>query len=135
VANNVITFLNEIALGAPDVTIQIAHLWGGGAYSGAALAAYADAMSARHPATRNMYFDVAEAALVTSQNGETKRQIASNLASKIRQIGINRILFGSDQFGGDHRKPAEAWQMFLKEVPLTNEEYATIGRNVAPYLR
>jgi predicted TIM-barrel fold metal-dependent hydrolase len=135
VAANVATLLDRIAVAAPDVTIQLAHLWGGGAYSEAALNAYADAVSSGHPATRNIVFDVAEAALVASGAGPMKQPILDNVAKRIRQIGVERILFGSDQFGGNHRKPTEAWQMFVGEVPLTEAEFAAIAANVAPYLR
>lgn len=134
VAANMATFLDKVAAAAPNVTIQIAHLWGGGNYSEAALNALAHSMSAKHPATRNMYFDVAEAALVSSQAGEMKQRVLQNIAERIRQIGTDRILFGSDQFGGNHRTPKEAWEMFRSEVPLTRSEFARIASNVAPYL-
>lgn len=43
-------------------------------------------------------------------------------------------MFGSNQFGGNHRTSKEAWEMFRTEVPLTGAEFARIPLNVAPYL-
>lgn len=97
---------------APDRRriVQIAHLWGGEACSDSALAVYADAVSAGHSATKNLFFDVADAAAVAGGNEET-----------LRSIG--------------HPAPREAWAMFRTRIPLTDEELRTIASNVAPYLR
>ena len=132
---NVLTFLGKIVAAAPGVPVQVAHLWGGGGFSEAALAAYADAVSSGNPATRNLYFDIAEAPLVAAQYGEKKQEILQAIASRIRQIGVSRILFGSDVSGKGHLEPQAAWQQFRYEVPLTDEEFRTVANNVAPYLR
>ncbi|HEX7183031.1 MAG TPA: amidohydrolase family protein [Thermoanaerobaculia bacterium] len=124
-------FLNQILTAAPDIPVQIAHLWGGGAYSDSALAAYADAASAGHPATKNLYFDVSDAAHAAVGSDEISR----TLAQRIRQIGLRRILYGSDAVGAGHPPPREAWAAFRKAIPLTDEELRTIAGNVAPYLR
>ena len=52
----------------------------------------------------------------------------------LRQLGIGRILYGSDSAVGAGRKPAEAWASF-RELPLSREEFRTIAANVAPYLQ
>jgi len=89
--------LTQLLPAAPDVVVQIAHLWGGAEFSEGALAAYADAVAAHKPATGNLYFDVAELALVVGNNKGTLKRAAE----QIRRIGIDRILFGSDgpEFG------------------------------------
>lgn len=115
--------VNQILPAAPDIPVQIAHLWGGEAFSDSALAVYADAVSSGHPATKNLYFDVAEAALVAGGS----KEILQTLAQRIRQIGPSHILFGSDS---GHQTPSEAWEMFRTQVPLTEEELRTIARNV-----
>lgn len=122
-------FVSQILPAAPDVPVQIAHLWGGGAFSDAALAVFAEAVSSRHPATKNLYFDISDAALVAGGSQEILRTIAQ----RIRQIGVQRILYGSDAAGG-HPPPHEAWAMFRKDIPLTEEEFRTIANNVLPYL-
>lgn len=123
-----LALLNDILTAAPDVPVQIAHLWGGEGFSEAALTAYAEAVEAGHPAARNLYFDVAQ----TASLSDADRQKAVAL---MRRIGLRRILYGSDgpQFGG--LPPAEAWQQFRTRMPLTDAELRIIATNVAPYLR
>ena len=123
--------LNQLVATAPDVPVQIAHLWGGEGFSDEALGVYAEAVAAGHPAARNLYFDLADAALVAGGSEETLRTIAA----RIRQIGPGRILYGSDAAMLGHPTPGEAWAAFRAEVPLTDEEFAIIAGNVAPYLR
>lgn len=124
---HVLVLLNEILTAAPDVATQIAHLWGGQAFSEATLVAYAEAVEANHPATRRLYFDVAQ--MWNASEEDLKRAVAL-----MRRIGMQRILYASDgpEFGGV--APAEAWQRFRARVPLTDDEFQTIAGNVAPYL-
>ena len=109
--------------------IQIAHLWGGESYSEGALGAFADAVAAHAPATKNLYFDVAEVALAVRDAATLER-----IAAQMRRIGLSRILYASDgpEFG--NMPPKEAWEAFAKAMPLTPAEMATIAKNVAPYL-
>jgi predicted TIM-barrel fold metal-dependent hydrolase len=123
--------LSQLLPAAPDIPVQIAHLWGGEAFSDSALAAYADAVSAGRPATKNLYFDVAEAVLVAGGSEETLRTIAQ----RIRQIGLRRILYGTDGPVSEALSPREGWDAFRTKLPLTEEELRTIADNVAPYLR
>jgi predicted TIM-barrel fold metal-dependent hydrolase len=122
-----LVLLNDILIAAPDVPIQIAHLWGGESFSEPALTAYAEAVEAKHPATRHLYFDVAQ--MWNASDESLKTAVAL-----MRRIGMNRILYGSDgpQFAGT--PPAEAWNRFRARVPLTDDEFRTIAANVAPYL-
>ena len=123
--------LNQFLLAAPDIPVQITHFWGGDAFSDSALAAYADAVSAGRPATKNLYFDVAEAALVAGASEEALQTIAQ----RIRQIGPRRILYGTDGPVSEALSPQEGWDAFRTKLPLTEEELRTIADNVAPYLR
>jgi predicted TIM-barrel fold metal-dependent hydrolase len=123
--------LNQLIAAAPDITVQIAHLWGGEGFSDDALAAYADAVSGGHPAAKNLYFDLADAALVAGGSQE----ILQTLATRIRQIGPERILYGSDAAMRGHPTPGEAWTAFRTAMPLTEEELRIIANNMAPYLR
>jgi predicted TIM-barrel fold metal-dependent hydrolase len=123
-------FLDELVTAAPDVSVQIAHLWGGANFSADALAVYAQAVAARRPATRRLYFDVADAALVASTP-----EPAQVVAERIRQIGLDRIFYGSDAAFGTHPDPGGSWAAFRKGIPLSAEEFEKIARNVAPYLR
>lgn len=124
-------FLDRILPAAPDVPVQIAHLWGGAGFSEGALAAFADAVSAGDPRTRNLYFDLTEVERAAGGSEETLRTIAG----RIRQIGLDRVLYGSDMAEAGTLPPALGWARLRARVPLTVEEVRTIANNVAPYLR
>ena len=128
-ADHVNLFINQVLTAAPDIPVQIAHLWGGEGYSEPALAAFAEAVAARRPGTRNLYFDVSEVWVDIAQTGSSDTQ--AMLASRIRQIGLERILFGSD----GKIPPDQAWRAFKARVPLEDHEFRAIARNIAPYVR
>ncbi len=116
-------FLRRLIAAAPDVPIQIAHLWGGESFAGPALAVYADAVATGDPVAKNLYFDVSG---LTSYG---KPEHMPEIVAQIRRIGLSRILYASDA------PPAEAWQALVRDVPLTEAELRTIADNVAPYMR
>ena len=118
--------LLDIIQAAPDVSTQIAHLWGGGAFSEGALTAYAETIEEKHPGAKRLLFDVAQ--MWNSSDKDLERA-----AALMRRIGLKRILYASDgpQFGGS--PPAEAWSRFRARVPLTEAEFRVISENVAPY--
>jgi predicted TIM-barrel fold metal-dependent hydrolase len=123
-------FLHRVVAAAPDVPVTIAHLWGGELFSEEALAVYADAVAAGDPPTRNLYFDIAEVALAISNTPAA----APKVVSRMRQIGLERILYGSDGPVAESATPLESWKRTLT-LPLTQDEFRTIANNVAPYLR
>jgi predicted TIM-barrel fold metal-dependent hydrolase len=119
-------FLNKILPAAPDIPIQIAHLAGGGRSTDSAIAVFADAISHNDPRTKNLYFDIATT--VFGQSAEGLQQDAK----RIRQIGLNRILYGTDM--SPTQPPArESWGMYRALMPLTDDEFKTIAGNIAPY--
>lgn len=126
-----LVLLDEVIPAAPDIVVQIAHLWGGGAYSGDALAAFAEAFAAGRPATRNLYFDVTDAAFGAAQSEEQAAEIARHM----RQIGLDRMLYGSDAAMEGHGDAEASWTMFRGSLPLSDAEYRAIAANIAPYLR
>jgi predicted TIM-barrel fold metal-dependent hydrolase len=125
-------FLEQLLPEAPDVAVQIAHLTGTGpGYAEStdqALSVFTDAVTARDPRIRNLYFDVASN-VVPGQTSETRVRIAARL----RALGMTRVLFGSDS-GENNQGPKDAWASF-RELPLTNAEFDTVATNTAPYLR
>ena len=126
-------FLRQILPTAPDIPIQIAHLAGAGrldAGSREALTLFANAVAARDPRTRNLYFDVA-----TNVTMDTSREDAEFLAANIRKIGVSRILYGSDMTRVGNLTPRQGWGAFRAMLPLTEAELRTIANNVAPYMR
>ena len=126
-------FLEEIAPAAPDVPIQIAHLAGAGGYADplvdAALSVFVDAIAKGNPQTRNLYFDVTTVALP-----DAPAERAALIARRLRELGLQRILYGSDAAAGGNLPPREGWAAF-RTLPLTEAEFKTITSNVPPYLR
>jgi hypothetical protein len=80
------------------------------------------------PRTRRLWFDVA-----TVVDTGISAATAALVVKRIRQIGVDRILYGSDAAVGDNLRPRERWAAFHK-LPLTTKEFARIGSNVTPYL-
>ncbi len=120
--------LERILPEAPDVTVQIAHMAGGGRATPAAMEVFAAAIAANDPRTKNLYFDVA-----TLTSGETAEGLRRD-AALIRKVGVRRVLYGTDT--SPPNPPARvSWGLFRGLVPLTDDEFRIIASNVAPYLR
>jgi uncharacterized protein len=129
-------FLEQLLPLVPDVPVQIAHLAASGpgfndppAHS--VLEVLADAVAKGGRRTRNLWFDVTTVA-VPGNSAET----SALLVKRIRQIGVKRILYGSDAAVGANPNllPREAWEAFCR-LELSKKELKTIASNVAPYLR
>jgi hypothetical protein len=54
---------------------------------------------------------------------------------RIRFIGVERMLYGSDAPFGGRGTANEEWGTFRGMVPLNDAEFSSIRDNVAPYLR
>jgi predicted TIM-barrel fold metal-dependent hydrolase len=79
------------------------------------------------PRTKNFYFDVATVATVADGQPEDELK---RFAARIRQVGLKRVLYGSD-LGPPYAR--QEWLTFRTTVPLTDDEMRTIAANVAPY--
>lgn len=124
-------FLEKVLPESPDIVVQIAHLGGGGRYVyDDVLGVFADAMAARDPRMKNVYFD-----LTTVVDESVSTQMLDRLAGRLRQIGLDRILYGSDMTDIHHPAPIVAWATFRRRIPLTDDEVRRIAGNVAPYMR
>jgi len=119
-------FLNRLLAEATDIPVQIAHMAGGGRSTDSALLVFATAIAAGDPRTKNLYFDVAT--LTAGQTPERLRQDAA----RMRQIGFNRILFGSD-LSPPNPPARQSWATFRALVPLSDHEFRAIAANVVPY--
>jgi len=124
-------FLRDVLPAAPDVPVQIAHLAGAGSYDDPsideALGVFVDAIGQNDPRMAHVYFDVSGVA----GYGEWEKN-AQLIASRIRQLGTRRVLFGSDGFGGGNLAPREAWAAF-RRLPLSEEDFRVIETNTAPW--
>ncbi len=125
-------FLEQLLPLAKDIPVQVAHLAGTGpGYddppADAAMAFLAVAVARGDRRTRNLWFDVSGIA-----TADMPAEQAERMTLRIRQVGVDRILYGSDgALPGN--SPQEAWSNF-KRLPLTPAEFAQIAKNVAPYL-
>ena len=125
-------FFDSILPAAPDIPVQIAHLAGAGGFdavSDSALSVFVDAIARQDPRANRLWFDV-----TTVARSSTTPEEAQLLATRIRQLGVQRVLYGSDAATGGNLPPRESWAVFLK-LPLTPAEFQTIASNVAPYMR
>jgi predicted TIM-barrel fold metal-dependent hydrolase len=125
-------FLEQLLPLAPDVPVQVAHLAGTGpGYddppADSAMAVLADAVIRGNRSTRRLWFDVTSVVDTGISSGN-----AALVARRIRQVGIERILFGSDAAVGDNLRPRESWAAF-RRLSLTDDEIARIADNIAPY--
>jgi predicted TIM-barrel fold metal-dependent hydrolase len=125
-------FLNELLPAALDVPVQIAHLAGAGGYDAAtdsALSVFMDAIAQHDPRMRNVWFDVT--AVVQPGMSPTELQ---QITARIRQIGVERVLYGSDAAASPLTYPKAGWAAF-RQLPLTEAEFAVVASNIAPYMR
>jgi uncharacterized protein len=65
------------------------------------------------------------------------REECEMLARRMRQLGLNRVLFGSDIVAGANENPPpdQQWSWLKRLLPLTREELAQIAGNLPPYMR
>lgn len=125
-------FLNDLLPAAPDVSVQIAHLAGAGGYetaTAAALGVLADASEKHDARMKNVWFDAA----VVVRPGMSPEDL-QRIAARIRQIGVERVLYGSDAATNPAASPRAGWEAFQR-LPLTEAEFRAIAGNVTPYMR
>jgi predicted TIM-barrel fold metal-dependent hydrolase len=126
-------FLEQVLPAAPDIVVQVAHLAGTGpGYddppADSVMAALARAVAKGDPRTRRLFFDVTS---VVDRNISPGN--AALVAKRIRQVGVERVLYGTDAAVGDNLRPRESWAAF-RRLPLTDAEFERIAGNEAPYL-
>ena len=127
-------FLEQLLPLATNIPVQVAHLSASGPgfedpKAHTVLEVLAEAVEKRDPRTRNLWFDV-----TTITAGANSAATSALIVKRIRQIGVKRILYGTDAAVGGNPKPSDAWEMFC-QLALSDDELKRIARNVAPYLR
>jgi predicted TIM-barrel fold metal-dependent hydrolase len=125
-------FLNELIAAAPNVPVQIAHLAGAGGFDAAtdaALSVFADAIAKHDSRMKNVWFDVT----VVVRPNMTPDQL-QQIAARIRQIDVKRVLYGSDAASNPLAYPKAGWAAFQR-LPLSSAEFRVIANNVTPYMR
>lgn len=139
--------IDQLLPHAPDVPVQVAYAdtpaaemdkvagkgvdkrVGDAAAPLAALAVLAEAVARQDPRMRLVWFDVASFARPGLSPADARR-----LVRRLRQVGMERVLYGSDASPGADVGPREAWAAF-RSLPLTEAEAARVANNVMPYLR
>jgi len=127
-------FLEQLLPAAPEVPVQVAHLAGSGpGYedppADSVMSVLAAAVERKDPRTRRLLFDVA-----TVVTADIPDSTAARVVKRIRQVGVDRVLYGSDAATGDNPRPRAGWAAF-RRLPLTEAEFQRIAGNIAPYLR
>ncbi|GAB2838462.1 hypothetical protein GCM10027277_01680 [Pseudoduganella ginsengisoli] len=126
-------FLAKVVPLAPDIDIIVAHLGGAGpgypAQNDEIMAVFAAAAQRSDPSMRNLYFDVA-----TNVAEDSTPADGQLVAQRIRQVGVGRVLYGSDLSppGGSIR---QGWELFRSKVPLTEAELRHIAGNRLRFVR
>jgi len=119
---------------ASDVPVQIAHMASSGPgfvdpQAHSVIKTLADAVAKKDSRTRKLWFDYA-----TNAYPINSAEVSELLVKLIRQIGVKRILYGTDGAAGNNLPPRESWEAF-RRLKLTEKEIKSIANNVAPYLR
>jgi predicted TIM-barrel fold metal-dependent hydrolase len=85
---------------------------------------------ARHDARmKNVWFDVT----TVVQPGMSKDEL-QRITARIRQLGVERVLYGSDAAASPDMYPKAGWAAF-RQLPLTAAEFRVIAGHVTPYMR
>ena len=126
-------FLEKVVPLAPSIEIVVAHL---GASSPGypdqndeVMAAFATAAERGDPRMRNLYFDVA-----ANVNLEITPAEGAIIAKRMREIGVQRFLYGSDLTPPGGSIDA-GWEIFRSKVPLTPVELQRIASNRTRFAR
>ena len=128
-------FVEQLLPLTTDVPVQIAHLAGSGpgfndAGQDSALDAWVAAIQNPKSKIQNrVWFD-----LTTSAHPSNSPERTALLLKRIRQLGVKRILYGSDAAVATNLRPKESWAEVTK-IGLTPEELKTIATNRPQYLR
>ena len=78
---------------------------------------------------KNVWFDAA-GVVQAAVTADELRQIAA----RIRQIGVERVLYGSDAAASPDAYPKAGWAAFGR-LPLSEAEFRLIANNITPYMR
>ena len=78
---------------------------------------------------KNVWFDATVLVRPDTPPNDLER-----IAARIRQIGVERVLYGSDAATSPITYPKAGWTAFQR-LPLTAPEFRVIANNVTPYMR
>jgi predicted TIM-barrel fold metal-dependent hydrolase len=127
-ADEVEVFIREILPSAHQSWVQIAHAGGGYPFTDdrhvAVLDAFAEHFAAGDPRVRHVLFDLSYVPAP-----EESAATVSTLVRAMREIGLERFVFGSDF---NVLTPLTQIE-YLERLGLAQEEYAALKANCAPW--
>ena len=132
-AEDVKVFIRDVLEPAKGVNVQIAHFAGWGRYdepTDAAVRTFIEAFSKYGPSFQDrVWFDLS-AVIVP---GVDQSAWVETITSRIRQVSIERMVFGTD--GEDRGSAKEQWQLFQEVLPLSEEDWLIIRSQTTPLTR
>ena len=93
-----------------------------------ALSVFTDAIARQDARMKNVWFDAAAVVRPTMSKDQLQQ-----IATRIRKIGVERVLYGSDAALSPLTYPKAGWKAF-RRLPLSDAEFRSIANNVAPYM-
>jgi hypothetical protein len=90
---------------------------------------FTDAIAKHDARIKNVWFDATVVVRPDMSPDDLKR-----IAARIRQIGVERVLYGSDAPASPLSYPKAGWAAFQR-LPLTGAELRVIASNITPYMR
>jgi|RhiMetdeSRZDD1v2_1073273.scaffolds.fasta_scaffold251175_3 predicted TIM-barrel fold metal-dependent hydrolase len=95
-----------------------------------AMVVLAEAVAKGDTRTNKVYFDI-----TTNVTARSFATDAAFVAARIRQIGLPRILYGSDMAIGGNATAQDSWKAHRDKLALSDAEFRAIANNVAPYMQ
>lgn len=133
-APDVRLFLDEAMPKAPGVEVIVAHLGASGpgytAQHEEVMAAFAEAIAKKDPRTRRLYFDIS--GILTP---ETSAADGARIAATVRQVGVNRVLYGTDTLRPEGPTLSGHWSLIATKLGLNEAELRTIANNRTRFVR
>lgn len=138
-------FVNDILADAPNLTVQLAHLGGAGAFNETTseVIDYFEKASTEKPnlIDKDLFFDLSATVLnpeVAMARGDTTRaeEIRMNnkaVAQKLVTLNSNRLLFGTDWIAVSRRP--DDYSALFKSLPIQPSLLKEIFKNEAPYFK
>jgi predicted TIM-barrel fold metal-dependent hydrolase len=123
--------IDRLLPAASGVPVQIAHFGSGGAYDSetfGVMDTFAKAVESGEPGLENLYFDLS--GIIHPQ---LPGQVYELIVTFSRRLGLQRIVMGSDWWGAE--SPVVYYAQARDKFPFTDEEWAYIVANRAPYMR
>ena len=126
-------FMDVLLPVAPSIEIVVAHLGasspGYGAQNDEVMQVFANAAQRKDRRVRNLFIDTA-----ANIDAKTPADAAALAATRMRQFGLRKILYGSD-LSAPGGSIAASWSIFKEKMPLTPAELDIIMANRTRFSR